>query len=44
MLRFTCGEKKTFSTIKKFQNIMRIVVVEDDENPFLHDVMQMVKM
>ena len=42
-LRFTCGESKICSTIKKSQNIMRMVVIEG-ENPFLHNVMQMVKM
>ena len=26
-LRFTCGERKIYSTIKKFQNIMNLVAV-----------------
>ena len=27
-LRFTCGERKIFSTIKKSQNILNMIVVE----------------
>ena len=30
-LRFTCGERKIWSTITKSQNIMNMIVVQDNK-------------